>query len=300
MGLVTSDPGTLISSAAMSWRLAVSLLCLVLMGGLILRKFRSAFVVSILGISIFVIILTAIIEPDNLVLAPFGQFDMSKTAGKLNFNFDWRAFYLIPLLLLHHLFDAVGTSLVLLRQAYFSNTKIQFNNEELENSIASSSKVRSILLVDAFYIILSAILGSSPTTPFIESATGISVGAKTGLASVISGFLFIISIFIGPIVQYIAPEATGPALMITAMLLLPMMKHLNFDRFEEVLPAAFTIIAIPFTFSIADGAALGYCFLLSWVLAGKWKKVTPIMWVLMTLSALQIIETLLYNESKKN
>ncbi len=102
------------------------------------------------------------------------------------------------------------------------------------------------------------------------------------------------SLFIGPIVRYIAAEATGPALVITAMLLVPMMKHLNYDRFEEVLPAAFTIIAIPFTFSVADGAALGYCFLVCWVIGGKWRKLSAMNWVLILLSAFQIVASLFY------
>ncbi len=66
---------------------------------------------------------------------------MKPTAGQLNFDFDWRAAFLIPLFVIHHFFDAIGTSLVLLRQAYFSNTKIQLNTEDLERNFATSKKV---------------------------------------------------------------------------------------------------------------------------------------------------------------
>lgn len=112
-----------------------------------------------------------------------------------------------------------------------------------------------------------------------------------------------VSIFLKPIIQYIAPEATGPALIITAMLLIPFLKHLRFDRYEEVFPgsemnfllnieALFTMIMIPFSFSIGNGAAFGYCFILTWIFVGKWRKITPIMWVLIFLSLLQILSNI--------
>jgi len=187
------------------------------------------------------------------------------------------------------MFDAVATTLVLLRQAYFSNTKVQFRGEDIEHSLASSLKVRYLLMIDSIFVIISALLGSSLTTPFIESAAGISVGARTGLASCVAGCLFLISTFIGPIIQYIVPEATGPALIVASMVLMPQLKHLNWDKMEEVLPAMLTLIMIPFTYSIASGSAFGYCFILTWVLAGKVKQISPTMWVLIAVSLFQLL-----------
>jgi AGZA family xanthine/uracil permease-like MFS transporter len=81
------------------------------------------------------------------------------------------------------------------------------------------------------------------------------------------------------------------------MLLTPLLKNLNFENVQETMPAMFTVIMIPFTYSIADGAALGYCFMLSWVIAGKWREITPVMWVMIILSIFQVIANLLYSVS---
>lgn len=77
------------------------------------------------------------------------------------------------------------------------------------------------------------------------------------ILSVAAGLMFLLCIFIGPIITFVAAEATGPALIITATLLIPFLRHLRFDRYEEVLPALITMIVIPFSYSIGNGAAFG-------------------------------------------
>jgi len=295
MKLIVSNTTTLIGVGKMTWELAVGLLCLLIMAGLILRGYKSAFIIAIISTSILMIILKAIIEPDDLVLGNFGDLNMSSVAGRLNFDFNWKALYIIPLLLIQHLFDSVGTILVLLRQAYFSNSKISLNAEDFEESLTQSKKVRNILIVDAFILIFCPILGTSPSTTFIESATGISVGARTGVASSFAGICFLLSIFVGPIINYISLEATGPALIITAVILMTFLRNLDFDNKEETFPALFTVMMIPFTYSVASGSALGYCFMLSWIIAGKWKKMKPAMIILVIVSIFQVISTLLYS-----
>jgi AGZA family xanthine/uracil permease-like MFS transporter len=151
--------------------------------------------------------------------------DVSDLAFKANFDFYASAAYVLPLFFISHIFDAVATSLTLIRQAYFTDIRVEVTGNEIDNKLATSSVVRDILVVDSIFVVISGILGSGPTTPFIESAVGISVGARTGLAAVVSGLLFLISIFLAPIIPYIVPgEATGPALLTTAILGAPFLQ----------------------------------------------------------------------------
>ena len=219
---------------------------------------------------------------------------------------------------------------MLIRLAYFSNSIFVINSDDIEEKLSTSRKVkisvamvtvkvRAIMVVDSVFVIISALLGTSPTTPFVESATGITVGARTGLASVVCGLLFLVFLPLGPIVPFITSEATGPALIITALLLIPFLKRKNelksqsvnfidisWDKLEELLPATFTMIMIPFTYSIADGAALGYfrgerwlicssyCLILVWIFIGKWRNIKIANWVLIVVSILQLASSYFY------
>lgn len=105
----------------------------------------------------------------------------------------------------------------------------------------------------------------------------------------VSGLCFLVALFIGPIVQYIAPQATGPALILTAMLLIPFLKHINFHKFDEAIPGLLAMMMIPFTFNIGNGAALGYASMVCLILGGRWKKINVIQAVIIVLSILMLV-----------
>ena len=217
--------------APITWRFGLSCLSFIILNGLITRGFKASYICTILGTAVLSIIIRAIINKDDVTIQEFGNLSVSNLAFQLDFNFQTSAAYVLPLFFISHVFDAVATSLTLIRQAYFTDTQIEVSGNELDNKLATSSVVRDILVVDSLFVILSGLLGSGPTTPFIESAVGISVGARTGLASGVSGLLFLLSIFIGPIIPYIVPgEATGPALLTTAVLFAPFLQSKNYRR----------------------------------------------------------------------
>ncbi|KAI9457237.1 permease family-domain-containing protein [Lactarius psammicola] len=125
--------------------------------------------------------------------------------------------------------------------------------------------------VDAFSISIGALLGTSPVTAFVESATGISEGGKTGITAITTGLAFLVSVFFAPIFASIPPWATGGALVIVGMLMIRNVRDISWDYIGDALPAFLTILIIPLTFNIAYGVIAGvasYIFLngLPWVL----------------------------------
>lgn len=234
--------------ADITWRLAVGLCSVLLISGLIIRNIRIAFLATILMATVLVVVIEASIG--DLDLRKFEQLSLGPTIFKLSFEFNFKAFYIIPVMLISHLFDSIATVLVLLRQAYFSQQKITLKGEDISSSLSTSSKVRTVLMIDACFALLASVLGTSSTTSFIESAAGISAGARTGLSSMVEGLLFLLSIPIGPIVEKISQEAVGASLLITACLLISFLKNLDFDNWAHTFPAVITILTIPFTSSI--------------------------------------------------
>ncbi|KIM64416.1 hypothetical protein SCLCIDRAFT_1213255 [Scleroderma citrinum Foug A] len=113
--------------------------------------------------------------------------------------------------------------------------------------------------VDAFSISIGALLGTSPVTAFIESATGIAEGGKTGITAVVTGLLFFVSIFFAPIFASIPPWATGGALVIVGSLMIRNVRDINWDYIGDALPAFLTILIIPLSYNIAYGVIAGVC-----------------------------------------
>jgi len=111
--------------------------------------------------------------------------------------------------------------------------------------------------VDAFSISMGALVGTSPVTAFIESATGIAEGGKTGITAVVIGLLFFVSVFFAPIFASIPPWATGGALVIVGSLMIRNVRDINWDYIGDALPAFLTILMIPLSFNIAYGVIVG-------------------------------------------
>ncbi|VDG96606.1 Guanine/hypoxanthine permease pbuG [Lysinibacillus sphaericus] len=112
------------------------------------------------------------------------------------------------------------------------------------------------LLADSMATVTGAIFGTSTTTSYVESTAGVAAGAKTGFASVITGLLFLLALFFSPLLFVITPEVTAPALIIVGVLMVSNLGSIEWTRFEMAVPAFFTVIAMPLTYSIATGIRL--------------------------------------------
>ncbi|MCM8818333.1 MAG: NCS2 family permease [Candidatus Omnitrophica bacterium] len=184
-------------------------------------------------------------------------------------------FTVIFVFLFMDLFDTVGTAIgVGEAGGFIKNGKFP--------------KVERVLLSDAIGTVVGAILGTSTVTSYIESASGISVGGRTGFASVITGILFLLSIFFYPFVKMIGTgiqntsgitlyPVTAPALIIVGSLIIPTVKKIKWDDPTESIPAFLSFIGIPFTYNIGEGIAFGFVsyFFLK-LFTGRYKELNPV------------------------
>lgn len=149
-------------------------------------------------------------------------------------------------------------------------------------------RIKQALLADAVATTAGAVFGTSTTTTFVESSAGVGAGARTGLASVVTGFLFLAAIFFAPVFTAIPGFATAPALIFVGFLMLGAVVHIDFDDLTEAVPAYLCLLAMPLMYSISEGIAMG---VISYVVINlcckKTRKITPLMYVLAILFILK-------------
>ena len=145
-------------------------------------------------------------------------------------------------------------------------------------------RVKQALLADAIATSAGAVLGTSTTTTFVESSAGVGAGARTGLASVTTGLLFLLAIFFAPVFTAIPGFATAPALIFVGFLMVSAIVKIDFEDMSEAVPAYLCLIAMPLMYSIAEGIAIGVIsYVIINLVCGKTKKITPLMYVLAVL-----------------
>ncbi len=152
-------------------------------------------------------------------------------------------------------------------------------------------RVRSILLIDSFAAIAGGMGGVSSNTSFLESSSGVADGARTGLASVTTGVLFLLSTFLAPIVSLVPSEAAAPALVAVGVLMMQSVGDIDWKDFSLAVPAFLTIVFMPFSYSITVGIGIGFIsYALMQVATGKARKIHPLMWVVCALFVLYFVQ----------
>ncbi|MHC4193409.1 MAG: solute carrier family 23 protein, partial [Planctomycetota bacterium] len=142
-----------------------------------------------------------------------------------------------------------------------------------------------LLSIDAVATVAGALLGTSTTTAYVESAAGIEQGGRTGLTSVVTGILFLLALLFVPIVRIVPEYATAPALIMVGLFMMKEVKSIDFTNLEEAFPAFMIMVMIALSYSISTGLAFGFIsFTLIKVVSGKPKDVKPAMWVITLLS----------------
>jgi adenine/guanine/hypoxanthine permease len=174
-------------------------------------------------------------------------------------------------------FDTAGTLLAVANQAGLTK----------DNKLPRAGKA---LFADSCATVVGAILGTSTTTSYIESSAGVAAGARTGFASVVTGLLFVLSIFFFPLLGVITAPVTAPALIIVGVLMVSAIGDIDWKKFEIAVPAFLTIIAMPLTYSIATGIAIGFVFYpITMIVKGRAKEIHPIMYLLFIIFILYFI-----------
>ncbi len=154
--------------------------------------------------------------------------------------------------------------------------------------------LREILLVDSVSALFGGLGSASSNTSFVESTAGVSAGARTGFASVITGGAFLLCIFLTPVINMVPSEAVAPVLVLVGFMMLSQISEIDFTDIEMALPAFFTIVMMPFAYSITDGIGMGFiAFVLMKTFAGKARQLHPLMWVVSALFLIYFLQGLI-------
>lgn len=242
---------------------------LLIMAVLTARKTKGALLIGIV-ISTIIALFTGVSKlPEGgiIQLPP----SLSPIAFKLDFSsmFSLEMFSVVFAFLFVDLFDTIGTLTGVATKA-----KMLDKNGQLPNAGRA-------LFADSVGTTIGALLGTSTVTTFVESATGVAEGGRTGLTALSTGFCFFLSIFFYPLITIIPAQATAAALVMVGLFMIDSIVDINFGDFTESFPAFMTIIMMPFAYSIAEGIAFGMISYASVkLLTGKGKEVSPLVYVL--------------------
>ena len=147
--------------------------------------------------------------------------------------------------------------------------------------------MKAVLLVDSVAAVAGGAASTSSNTTYIESAAGVGEGARTGLASVVTGVLFLLAMFVTPLVSVVPFEAATPALVVVGFLMMSQVRHIDFRDYGLAIPAFLTIVLMPFTYSISNGIGAGFVsFVVIRAAQGRAREVHPLMWVVSALFVL--------------
>lgn len=191
--------------------------------------------------------------------------------------FTWEMAGIILTFLFVDFFDTAGTLVAVASKAGLMK----------DNELPRAGRA---LLADSSATVVGAVLGTSTTTAFVESATGVGVGGKTGLTSVFTSLFFFLALFFSPLLSVVTSSVTAPALIIVGVLMASSLKDIAWDQIEDAIPAFLTVIIMPLAYSIATGIAVGFTFYpITMLITGKGKKIHPIMWGLSIVFVLYLI-----------
>jgi AGZA family xanthine/uracil permease-like MFS transporter len=136
-----------------------------------------------------------------------------------------------------------------------------------------------VLFVDGLAAVGGGVASASSATTYVESAAGIGDGARTGLASVTTGLLFVVTIFLSPLAQFVPSEAAAPALVVVGVLLMGQVRHIDFTDLTIAVPAFLTMVLMPFTYSITNGVGAGFIsYVVLRACTGRGRSVHPLLW----------------------
>ena len=278
-GIILQGEGTVLQLGnLLSRESVVFIVGLFIIALLLAREIKGALMYGILASTILALILgvSKYQGGSPITLPP----SLAPVAFKIQFDkiFTFDMFTVVFTFLFVDIFDTVGTLVGV-------SAKAGMLDEQGKLKEASPA-----LLADAIGTTMGALLGTSTVTTFVESASGVAEGGRTGLTALSTAFFFFLSLFLFPVFGMIPAQATGPALVIVGLFMLSSIKEIDFYDYSEAIPAFITIIAMPFCYSIAEGISFGMIsYVLIKLLAGKRKDISILMYILAIVFVLRII-----------
>ena len=276
-GVVVNDEATLVALGDItSGSALLALIGLVVTGLLYAKKVPGAILIGILatmiiGIPLGVTEFKGVISMPESISPIFCKFELDKV-----FTLDM--FIVVFTFFFIDMFDTVGTLVGVCTKAKMTDEK------------GNISRIKEAFMADSIATTMGAVLGTSTTTTYVESAAGVAQGGRSGLTALAVGCCFAVALLFSPLFLSIPAAATAPALIIVGLLMLEPIKNIPFDDFSESIPAFVCIISMPLTYSISNGILLGMIsYVLMNLIIGHFKKVTPVMAILAVLFVLKYI-----------
>lgn len=283
-GVIVDNPATLVSLVPdmNTNTVSVAFIGIVVTGVLLALKVKGALLIGIFVSAVAGIPLGVTTMPESIVSAP-------PSLEPIMFKFDFSNIFSLEMLavlftfLFVDMFDTVGTLVGV-------TSKADMLTEE-----GKVPRVKSALFADAIGTTFGAMLGTSTVTTYVESASGVAEGGRTGLTALTTAGMFFLALFFSPLFLMIPGAATAPALFLVGLFMLSPIKNIDLDDITEALPAFFTIIMMPLTFSIADGIIFGMLsYVLLKLLTWKTKDISLIMYALAVLFLVKFYKDHLY------
>jgi len=277
LGLIINNDATLVGAGPLSPNVLIGILGLLVMVYLEIKKVPGSLLAGIIVATITALIFGRIELPEQYFSS---NLNISPIAFKLNIigALKWGFFGSIFTFMFIDMFDSIGTLVACCYKAKMADE---------EGRIRGLDKLLSI---DAVATIAGAVLGTSPTTAFAESASGIEQGGRTGLTSLIVGILFLLALLFVPIVEVVPKYATSPALIMVGLFMAREVKRIDFANLEEAFPSFIIMVMIALSYSISTGLAFGFVsFTLIKIVLGKVREIKPAMWIIAFLSVLFLI-----------
>lgn len=281
VGLGSGGRGSITAAPA-----AVFVVTLLLTGVLVARRVRGGILIGLVAGTVLAVAIEAIwhlgsvvdrpggwgLSVPTLSGSPFALPDLSLLGA---FSFDsfsrigtLAAMILVFTLVFANFFDALGTLTGLSREAGLADEHGNF------------PRVRGALIVEGAGAVVGGAMSSSSNTVFIESGAGIEEGARTGLANLVTGALFLAAMFVAPLASIVPSEVAAAALVIVGAMMVSQLRHIDISEFSVALPVVLTVAVMPFSYSIANGIGSGF---VSWVVlrtaVGKGREISPLLWV---------------------
>ncbi|TDD11463.1 NCS2 family permease [Nonomuraea diastatica] len=279
-----------------SWPIFVFVVGLLATAAMVARKVKGAILLGIVGTTVLAIIVELLTKsgafsaenpggwqlnvpamPEQILgfhnpLVLFTEFDPFGAFSRISVLL---AVLFVFTLLITDFFDTMGTMVGVGRQA------------NLIQEDGTLPRTKQILLVDSIGAAAGGAGSVSSNTTYIESAAGVGEGARTGLASVVTGLLFLVAIFFAPLVTVVPYEAAAPALVVVGFLMMTAIRDIDWNDYEIAIPAFLTVVVMPFTYSVSNGIGAGFVsYVLIKAVRGKAREIHPLLWAVTILFVL--------------
>jgi len=274
LGIIVSDEHTLVKAGKLNGTVLIGLLGLLIMVTLEMKKIKGGLVAGILVSTLLAALFGLIDVPEKMISF---EIDINKVSLQLDIfgALKWGFFGSIFTLMFIDMFDSLGTLVACCHQAGMVDENGQIKGMD------------RLLSIDAIATMIGALLGTSTTTAYMESAAGIEQGGRTGLTAIVTGILFLLAVVFVPVVGMVPDYAAAPALIMVGLFMMKEIKNINFQNMEEAFPAFIIMVMIALSYSISTGLAFGFIsFVIIKIVLLKIRDIKPAMWIIAILSLL--------------